>query len=264
MTNTYFANHQQSMETELEEAVNAALSAASPDPVRVIALDLLDKVSPFAAWLLRSGAVEVLADALSPLCDGDPKSNPHGLGKVEAVGAALEGSLPKFCGAVSHAASLEAARLEAAAPFALDPTVDEETRRVIERALALEAAETKPMTAESTGRAGAESLYAADGIKPWKWGVSKGQLALFLAEVRAAHDAGKIQGQPDPSKPFYYPQEKFDSLEVGPNMHQVNASLIKPATRGAAPLPGLSWALAKNLKSGGRRCDLFFSHGALS
>ena len=51
-------------------------------------LQLLDSVSPFAAWLLRSGSVEVLADALSPLCDGDPKSNPHGLGKVEAVRAA--------------------------------------------------------------------------------------------------------------------------------------------------------------------------------
>ena len=80
MTNAYFANHQQTMETALQEAVNAALAAASPNPVRDIALHLLDNVNPFAAWLLQSGAVEVIADALSPLCDGAAPQQPGGEG----------------------------------------------------------------------------------------------------------------------------------------------------------------------------------------
>ena len=71
MTTTYFANHQQTTETAVARAMHAAIAAASPNPVRDIALQLLDHVNPFAAWLLRSGAVQVLADAFSPLCDGE-------------------------------------------------------------------------------------------------------------------------------------------------------------------------------------------------
>ena len=60
--------------------------------------------------------------------------------------------------------------------------------------------------------------------------------------------------------PPYCPQEKFDDPEVGPNMHLVNRFLIKPLTESCPPLPGASYALLKNLRRGGLRCSLFFSH----
>ena len=43
-------------------------------------------------------------------------------------------------------------------------------------------------------------------------------------------------------------------------MHLVNTFLIKPLTSTCPPLPGVSYALAKNLRRGGLRCELFFSH----
>ena len=67
----------------------------------------------------------------------------------------------------------------------------------------------------------ANLLYQAAGIAPWFWGISKAQLIEFGNIVRAAMNRGEIKGQPDPSKPFYYPKKKFDDPNVGPNMHQV-------------------------------------------
>ena len=63
----------------------------------------------------------------------------------------------------------------------------------------------------------------------------------------AAHAAGEIVGQPDEAKPFYYDPKKFSDPVVGPNMHQVNEWMIKPMTRELQPLPGVSYALGKNL-----------------
>ena len=43
-------------------------------------------------------------------------------------------------------------------------------------------------------------------------------------------------------------------------MHQVNEGLIKPCTAEHAQLPGASYAVLRNLRTCGLRCDLFFSH----
>jgi len=115
------------------------------------------------------------------------------------------------------------------------------------------------------GLEAAEKVFGHDGLHPFYWGVSKEQLVEFGQEVRAALNRGEIQGQPDPNKDFYYPQEKFDDPKIGPNMHQVNTWLIKPLTKDGtaknpAFMPGLSYALMRNYATGGLRCDLYFSH----
>lgn len=61
----------------------------------------------------------------------------------------------------------------------------------------------------------------------------------------------------------FYPTSKFDSLHIGPNMHHVNAGLIRPYTQ--APddmygIRGLSFAVMKNSVTAGLNCDLFISH----
>ena len=111
----------------------------------------------------------------------------------------------------------------------------------VRKYLATEAAE-RPSTMSCSPDAfpGADHVYSKDGLPPWMWGLSKRQFETFIDDVRAAHAAGKIVGQPDPKKPRYYPQEKFDDMAVGPNMHHVNTWMIKPMTRDLRPLPGVS------------------------
>ena len=103
-------------------------------------------------------------------------------------------------------------------------------------------------------------LFSERGLHPMYWGVDKSQLATFGDEVRAAMAQGKIRNQPDRTKDFYYPQERFDDPAIGPNMHQVNNGLIKPLTKQHPELPSLSYAVMRNLKRGGLRCSLFYSH----
>ena len=43
-------------------------------------------------------------------------------------------------------------------------------------------------------------------------------------------------------------------------MHLVNRFLIKPLTEKCPALPGMSYAVGKNLRRGGLRCKRFFSH----
>ena len=111
----------------------------------------------------------------------------------------------------------------------------------------------------------AETLFGVAGIPPTYWGLSKKQLEEFRKEVHAAINDGSIKNQPDPDKPFYYPQAKFDDPEIGPNMHQTNAGLIKPLTMDGSDedptfMPGLSYSLMRNFATGGLPCHAFFSH----
>ena len=115
------------------------------------------------------------------------------------------------------------------------------------------------------GNDAAKMVFAVNGLHPKLWGISKAQLIEFGTEVRAALNRGEIKGQPDPAKPFYYPQDKFDDPKTGPNMHQVNAGLIKPMTltgtnKEPAFMSGLSYAVMRNFATGGLPCQLFISH----
>ena len=112
------------------------------------------------------------------------------------------------------------------------------------------------------GFAGAEYLFGSRGLQPQSWGINKRQLAAFRREAKAAVADGRIANPfgTDPSHPFYYPPWLFDDPAIGPNMHQVNAGLIKPATESHPQLPGLSYAVQANLASGGLLIRLFFSH----
>ena len=111
----------------------------------------------------------------------------------------------------------------------------------------------------------AETLFGSSGIPPTYWGLSKKQLEEFRKEVQEAISDGSIKSQPNPDLPFFYPQAKFDDPEIGPNMHQVNAGLIKPLTLDGPDedptfMPGLSYALMRNFATGGLPCHAFFSH----
>ena len=111
----------------------------------------------------------------------------------------------------------------------------------------------------------ASHLFGSSGLHPIYWGVSKEQLIEFREQVRAAMARGDIRGQPDESQPHFYDQTKFDDPKVGPNIHQVNAGLIKPLTMNGTSkeptfMPGLSYALMRNYATGGLPCELFFSH----
>ena len=119
--------------------------------------------------------------------------------------------------------------------------------------------------AEHGGLGAAKSIFESVGLPPQSWGISKKQLRRFGDDVRAAIREGKIKGQPDPDRPNYYPQAKFDDPRIGPNMHQVNAGFIKPLTMDGtneqpAFMPGLSYALTHNYERGGLLCKLFISH----
>ena len=232
-----------------------------------------------AAWLESKGALAELSHAISELCGGQsPADNPGPLHKVEDVRAKLEKEcVPRLAGLISYAAS-RAARAKSVAAVALwtpDEWIEKQkTRALFKEALAKQAhtvklslkvkrpgvVRAKVGSAQDKPFRGADHIYSANGLPPWMWGVNKRQFESFIDDVRAAHAAGKIVGQPDESEPFYYDPKKFDDPNVGPNMHQVNEWMIKPMTRELQPLPGVSYALGKNLRTGGLRCSLFFSH----
>jgi len=110
----------------------------------------------------------------------------------------------------------------------------------------------------------ANHIFGQAGLHPMYWGVSKDDLVDFRERVRIAVANGQIQNF-TPSHLPQYPQDKFEDSRVGPNMHMVNASFIKPLTLNGTkkePLvvPGLSYALMRNYATGGLLCDLFVSH----
>ena len=112
--------------------------------------------------------------------------------------------------------------------------------------------------------AGARHLFLPQGsapprLHPMYWGISKQQLVEFKGLVRQAILDGYLK--PQSEKKFYYPRDKFESESVGPNIYQVNEGLIKPMTEQlGSSLPGLSYAVLKNLNTGGLKCNLFISH----
>ena len=108
---------------------------------------------------------------------------------------------------------------------------------------------------------GARSLFSAKrGLHPRFWGMSRAQMKEFRKALQKMVDAGVFKGQPDDSQPFYYPTSKVKDPKVGPNMHEVNRVLIKEETKKIADLPGLSWAVWKNVATAGLLVKLFFSH----
>ena len=67
------------------------------------------------------------------------------------------------------------------------------------------------------GTSGAQFLFGKRGISPWRWGMNQKQLREFKGEVQQAVAYGRIRGQPDKSKPFFYDPAKFDDPKIGPN-----------------------------------------------
>lgn len=111
----------------------------------------------------------------------------------------------------------------------------------------------------------ASYLFGTAGISPIYWSLRKEDLQVFRKLVQDALARGEIRSQSDPSKRFYYPPEKFHDPAIGPNMHSVNAGLIKPLTLDGtsdmpAFIPGLSYSVSRNYATGGLKCELFFSH----
>ena len=199
------------------------------------------------AWLHSIGALEALAEALAPLLDSVTSASDKAerLREPMPVQGAIAGSVQKLAGLICDAASREAEKHRAAQGFSPDTIKDTPTRALFESALDRQAQEGK-----QDAFAGAKHLYSRDGLAPWQWGVSKDQFSRWIDSVRAAHYAGKITNQP--TNDYYYPQDLFDSREVGPNMHQVNRDVIKPMSAAAhGPLPGVSTALGLNLSTGG-------------
>jgi len=240
---------------------SAASAAASP---------------PIERFLLALPMVDVLAEAIAPLCGVDPNQQPGKLRDVEAVSQALMSSrvVEALAGRISHAACVAAAKLAADQPFNTTRIESAGTKKLVEEAMkrqakvsggprVLAAGLATPTSAAANSAdafVGAQLLYGEGGIEPAMWGVSKAQFSLFLDQVRAAHALGHIANVP-PSEGSGYPQERFDDPEVGPSIHQVCARVVKPATRACSPLPGVAWAMKMNLARGGLPCSLLFSHG---
>ena len=241
------ASHRLARSNERSEMQRHSTPAVVGKPPSLAAETPVDIAS--TEWLRSIGAVEALAEALAPLIDSVTSASDKAerLREPKSVQEVIAGSVQKLAGLICDAASREAEKHRAAQGFSPDTIKDTPTRALFESALGRQAQEGK-----HDAFAGAKHLYSRDGLAPWQWGVSKDQFSRWIDSVRAAHDAGKITNQPDSTKPFYYPQDLFDSREVGPNMHQVNRDVIKPMSAAAhGPLPGVSTALGFNLSTGG-------------
>jgi len=116
----------------------------------------------------------------------------------------------------------------------------------------LGASEVSAESAETGSLAAGEKLHrpeAEGGIPANKWCVTKEDLCDFK---RIIADAIKL----DLLRPTERNQFDVADFRIGPNMHTVNAQVIKPVTRRAG---GMSWALW--LHEAGLLCDLFITHG---
>lgn len=238
----------QVLRSEIEALRHGAPADARPDASQPPTAETPADIAS-TAWLLSIGTLEAQAEALARLLAdaASAAEKAERLREPAAVQEAIEGSVQKLAGLVCDAASREAEKHRAAQGFSPETIKDAPTRALFEAALGLQA-----QAGTRDAFAGAKHLYSPDGLPPWMWGISKEQFSRWVDIVRAAHDAGKITSQPDSTKPFYYPQERFDSREVGPNMHQVNRDVIKPMSAAAhGPLPGVSTALGLNLSTGG-------------
>ena len=110
-------------------------------------------------------------------------------------------------------------------------------------------------------------------LDPWFWCVTKKQFVELECEVRDGVRLGLITN--DFQELYPWPQEIFDNPTLGPNIHQViahaskvpfvvvflcshmhacmgmpqqvTAQYIKKITADYIPMPGVSWAIMKNL-----------------
>ena len=180
----------------------------------------------------------------------------HRLAALKA--AASGGSSRATAQLAKHLSAAAASPIKADDAKAMAPKERDHRLRAVEQAKRLQ------LEASANGGAqfaGAEYLFGPDGLHPTWWAVGRAQVKAFRSKVVKALRRKQIINQPDPSKPYYYPQERFDSDTIGPNMYQVNQYLIKELTKVAHDgLPGLSYAMQCNLATGGLQCELFFSH----
>lgn len=119
------------------------------------------------------------------------------------------------------------------------------------------------------GTSGAELVHTK--LPAEYWGISQKQLQEFVLLARDLVD-GRLPGIARPSNLSakqckkmgipHYDDTKFNDPLIGPNMYQINMSLIKPLTQKGDPIhniPCLSYSLHQNSECG-LLCDLFISH----
>jgi len=201
-------------------------------------------------WLDNAGVFDDLAAAINDLCGGgdDPEGNALQLLDRE-VRQALETKLDGLAAKITlKAKSSPAVRDRRSTISGFDE--NDAGLRIIEEAHAKQRKEA--------AHAGALQLHGASGLPPAMWGISKAQFQEFVKAVKVAHQGGVIINT-TPRGKEEYKQAVFDDPKVGPNMHQVNKWVIEEQRRHKT-LPGVSYAVGKNLKTGGLRCALFFSH----
>mmetsp|Transcript_8253 Transcript_8253/g.22702 ORF Transcript_8253/g.22702 Transcript_8253/m.22702 type:complete len:708 (-) Transcript_8253:59-2182(-) len=104
---------------------------------------------------------------------------------------------------------------------------------------------------------GADYLHRNIGAE--FWGITMAAFVDFMDCVREKIAAGAVHNPEPPPGREQYPETKFSSLEIGPNMHHINADVIKPMTRDADNfIPGVSWALRHD--PAGNLCTIFVTH----
>ena len=161
---------------------------------------IVDSIDVRVRWLMNMNVARLLAVALSPVLYGGGHT-------FETVREALNGCIDTVAAGITHGASAASDAI----PWTLATAhASAAAHQLIEAALATQKREG--------GMAGANQLFAIDGVPPELWGVTKGQFVRFVSDARAAHMAGEIKNSngTDPTAPFYYPPDKFDSLEVAP------------------------------------------------
>ena len=253
-----------------EQAAGAASSTRAPAPIDVV--DDADgslaapsgavpppppAASPSSQWLHSIRVLDILAEAVDELCVGrDPITNPSPLRRHEDVKAAIMQRAEQLATSIGEAAAKAAWALPASAAHWLP---DERIADVRVRELFQTALKEQQTSSAKVAFPGATRIYAADGLAPTAWGISKAQLVAFIERVRAAHAAGRLENVSPPGVADYS-QARFDDPAIGPSIHQVTAQVVLPHTDTLEPISGLGYALGENLSTGGLRCDLFFSH----
>lgn len=113
------------------------------------------------------------------------------------------------------------------------------------------------------GTAGAELAHTS--LPAEHWGLSRLQLLELATQLHKMMETGDLTNrfrmECRQRRIPYYDEEKFQDVDIGPTMHQVNAGYIQPTTLqkdAAHGIPCLSYALHQNAY--GLRCDLFISH----
>lgn len=121
----------------------------------------------------------------------------------------------------------------------------------------------KQMQDKVGGTAGAELAHTS--LPAEHWGLSRLQLLELATQLHKMMETGDLTNRSRMEcrqrRIPYYDEEKFQDVDIGPTMHQVNAGYIQPTTLqkdAAHGIPCLSYALHQNAY--GLRCDLFISH----